>query len=31
MNHFLDIHKTGADDLRAMIDQAGAMKQARIG
>ncbi|WP_170384859.1 ornithine carbamoyltransferase [Ruegeria atlantica] len=31
MNHFLDIHKTDADDLRTMIDQAGAMKQARLG
>jgi ornithine carbamoyltransferase len=31
MNHFLDIHKTGAADLRSMIDQAGAMKQARLG
>ncbi len=31
MNHFLDIHKTGAADLRNMIDQAGAMKQARLG
>ncbi|MCG7518788.1 ornithine carbamoyltransferase [Ruegeria sp. Ofav3-42] len=31
MNHFLDIHKTDAADLRAMIDQAGAMKQARLG
>ncbi|WP_298853384.1 ornithine carbamoyltransferase [uncultured Ruegeria sp.] len=31
MNHFLDIHKTDATDLRAMIDQAGAMKQARLG
>lgn len=31
MNHFLDIHKTDAGDLRNMIDQAGAMKQARLG
>jgi len=31
MNHFLDIHKTDATDLRAMIDNAGAMKQARVG
>ncbi len=31
MNHFLDIHKTDAAALRAMIDQAGAMKQARLG
>jgi len=31
MNHFLDIHKTDATALRAMIDQAGAMKQARLG
>ncbi|CUH42124.1 MULTISPECIES: ornithine carbamoyltransferase [Ruegeria] len=31
MNHFLDIHKTDAGDLRTMIDQAGAMKQARLG
>ncbi len=31
MNHFLDIHKTNAADLRGMIDQAGAMKQARLG
>ncbi|MFT7593509.1 MAG: ornithine carbamoyltransferase [Paracoccaceae bacterium] len=31
MNHFLDIHKTDAADLRAMIDHAGAMKQARAG
>ncbi|OUS37362.1 ornithine carbamoyltransferase [Rhodobacterales bacterium 56_14_T64] len=30
MNHFLDIHKTSPDELRAMIDQAGAMKQARL-
>lgn len=31
MNHFLDIHKTGADDLRGMIDQARVMKDARKG
>jgi len=31
MNHFLDIHKTDPAALRAMIDQAGAMKQARAG
>ena len=31
MNHFLDIHKTDATDLRSMIDQAGAMKKARLG
>ncbi|MEY8842532.1 ornithine carbamoyltransferase, partial [Cribrihabitans sp. XS_ASV171] len=31
MNHFLDIHKTDATALRGMIDQAGAMKQARQG
>lgn len=31
MNHFLDIHKTDAADLRGMIDQAVAMKQARLG
>ncbi len=31
MNHFLDIHKTEPDALRAMIDQAGAMKSARRG
>lgn len=31
MNHFLDIHKTDTASLRAMIDQAGAMKQARLG
>ncbi len=31
MNHFLDIHKTDAAALRAMIDQAGVMKQARLG
>ncbi len=29
MNHFLDIHTTDPDALRAMIDQARAMKQAR--
>ncbi|MCU9847240.1 ornithine carbamoyltransferase [Defluviimonas sp. WL0024] len=29
MNHFLDIHKTSPSDLRAMIDQARAMKDAR--
>jgi ornithine carbamoyltransferase len=29
MNHFLDIHKTDASDLRAMIDLAHAMKSAR--
>ncbi|MEZ5779247.1 MAG: ornithine carbamoyltransferase [Paracoccaceae bacterium] len=29
MNHFLDIHKTGEAELRAMIDQARAMKDAR--
>ncbi len=29
MNHFLDIHKTTQSDLRAMIDQARAMKDAR--
>ena len=29
MNHFLDIHTTDAADLRAMIDQAAAMKAAR--
>jgi len=29
MNHFLDIHKINPNELRAMIDQAGAMKQAR--
>jgi ornithine carbamoyltransferase len=29
MNHFLDIHKTRADDLRGMIDQARSMKDAR--
>ncbi|MER5171858.1 ornithine carbamoyltransferase [Thioclava sp. GXIMD2076] len=31
MNHFLDIHKTSQADLRAMIDQARAMKDARRG
>ena len=31
MNQFLDIHKTTPSDLRAMIDQAAAMKQARAG
>ncbi|GHA52604.1 ornithine carbamoyltransferase [Amylibacter ulvae] len=31
MNHFLDIHKTGADDLREILDQANAMKSARAG
>ena len=31
MNHFLDIHKTDPAALRAMIDQAAAMKQARAG
>ena len=31
MNHFLDIHKTDAADLRNMIDHAGAMKSARAG
>ena len=31
MNHFLDIHKTAPSDLRTMIDQAAAMKQARAG
>ncbi len=31
MNHFLDIHKTEAADLRAMIEQARAMKEARAG
>ncbi|NBZ88388.1 ornithine carbamoyltransferase [Stagnihabitans tardus] len=29
MKHFLDIHKTDATELRAMIDKAHAMKQAR--
>ncbi|MEZ5752341.1 MAG: ornithine carbamoyltransferase [Paracoccaceae bacterium] len=31
MNHFLDIHTTDAADLRAIIDQAAAMKAARSG
>ncbi len=31
MSHFLDIHKTPDADLRAMIDQARAMKTARAG
>jgi ornithine carbamoyltransferase len=31
MNHFLDIHKTAADDLRAILDNAQAMKVARAG
>ena len=31
MNHFLDIHKTETDDLREMIDNARAMKDARKG
>lgn len=31
MNHFLDIHTTEAADLRAMIDSARAMKEARAG
>lgn len=31
MNHFLDIHKTDAADLRGMIDQAQLMKSARKG
>ncbi len=31
MNHFLDIHKTGAAELSGMIDQARAMKEARKG
>ena len=31
MNHFLDIHTTDRAALRAMIDQAGAMKRARSG
>ncbi|QIE40530.1 ornithine carbamoyltransferase [Meridianimarinicoccus aquatilis] len=31
MNHFLDLHKTAPADLRAMIDQAAAMKTARAG
>ncbi len=31
MNHFLDIHKTDTPALRAIIDQASAMKSARAG
>ena len=31
MNHFLDIHKTDADALRAMMTSAAAMKTARLG
>lgn len=31
MNHFLDIHKTDPADLRSMIDNARAMKEAREG
>ena len=31
MNHFLDIHKTSAEDLRAMIDIAKSVKSARAG
>ncbi|MFC4667081.1 ornithine carbamoyltransferase [Seohaeicola nanhaiensis] len=31
MNHFLDIHKTDAADLRRIIDDASAMKRARAG
>jgi ornithine carbamoyltransferase len=31
MNHFLDIHKTDPAALRAILDQAGAMKSARAG
>jgi len=31
MNHFLDIHKTDPADLRQMIDQSRAMKDARAG
>ncbi len=31
MTHFLDIHKTDAADLRAILDQAHAMKSARAG
>ncbi|MDT8328042.1 MAG: ornithine carbamoyltransferase [Roseovarius sp.] len=31
MQHFLDIHKTPADHLRAIIDQARGMKEARSG
>jgi ornithine carbamoyltransferase len=31
MKHFLDIHQTGPSDLRAIIDNAAAMKSARAG
>ena len=31
MKHFLDIHKTEAEELRKIIDQAGEMKRARAG
>jgi len=31
MNHFLDIHKTDASELRGILDQASAMKTARAG
>ena len=31
MNHFLDIHKTSAEDLRAMIDRAKSVRSARAG
>ncbi|WP_120499618.1 ornithine carbamoyltransferase [Roseovarius sp. EL26] len=31
MNHFLDIHKTSPDNLRSIIDNAKAMKDARAG
>jgi ornithine carbamoyltransferase len=31
MNHFLDIHKTSAENLRAMIDSAKSVKSARAG
>ena len=31
MTHFLDIHKTARDDLRGIIDNGIAMKQARLG
>jgi ornithine carbamoyltransferase len=31
MNHFLDIHKTAPAELRKIIDQASATKQARLG
>ena len=31
MNHFLDIHKTAAADLRTIIDNAQTMKKARLG